>query len=414
MKKIVILTLCSLSLWGATLSDLIDKAQKNELVEIYKEKLIVSQKGYESVKSAYMPRVDLGASGQLISPKDSLGAGQIYNAHIKASLIILDGFKRENLLDEKTKLRHSSEFDLSQIKKDVSLSVVSYYFSLKIIQADIKALEQTREQLREQLKRQQKFYDAKLTTEDNVARIEAAVANMDYKIEVKKYEYDETMAKLYTLTNEVVEHVDSSSIKEPVFGNTQELDTLKSMQAQAEAVRFKAQQMDSTYYPSIELVDKFGYTHFEDDGLLDLGIPNVERINAQNTLMLNLSMNIIDFSSASEQKQAVMAEHNALKARLAYKIKETLADLKLAQRAIERSKKLLQASFLSQKASNRTFEIINKKYKARVVDYVKYLDALSQKTEAQAQYHRAVGALEISYAKYYYYAGFDVKEYIND
>jgi outer membrane protein TolC len=47
-----------------------------------------------------------------------------------------------------------------------------------------------------------------------------------------------------------------------------------------------------------------------------------------------------------------------------------------------------------------------------VVDYVKYLDALTQKIEAQAQYNRALGALEISYARYYYYAGFDVKEYV--
>jgi outer membrane protein TolC len=64
------------------------------------------------------------------------------------------------------------------------------------------------------------------------------------------------------------------------------------------------------------------------------------------------------------------------------------------------------------KASNRTFEIIDKKYKARVVDYVKYLDALSQKTEAQAQFNRAIGALKISYARYYYFAGYDVKEFI--
>jgi len=128
--------------------------------------------------------------------------------------------------------------------------------------------------------------------------------------------------------------------------------------------------------------------------------------------MLNFKMNLIDFSAASEQKQVVLAQHNALNAQLAYKRKETSADLKLAERAIERSKKLLHASALSMKASNRTFEIIDKKYKARIVDYVKYLDALTQKTEAQAQFNRAVGALKISYARYYYFAGHDVKEYI--
>ena len=412
MRKLFLLSLLSLSVWGSNLGALIEKAQSNELIDVYKAKLTSSNMAYDATKSSYYPRIDLGASGQLISPKDSLGAGQIYNVHAEASLVVMDGFRRENILDEKTKLRHASEYDLSQVKKDVSLQVASLYFNLQIVQADIDALEQTREQLTEQLNQQRKFFEARLTTEDNVVRIEAAVANLDYRVEVKRYEYDETMASLYTLTNEVVEVVEEGGLVEPAFGQVEELDSLKSMASTAEAVRFKAEQVDSSYYPNIILSDRFGYTDYQDDSLEELGLPGVERVNTQNILMLSLKMNIIDFSAASEQKQVVLAEHKALKAQLTYKRKQVSADLKLAERAIQRSKKLLEASKLSQNASNRTFEIIDKKYKARVVDYVKYLDALTQKTEAQAQYNRAIGALEISYARYYYYAGFDVKEYV--
>ncbi len=416
MRTLFLLPLLTLSVWGSNLGALIEKAQSNELIDVYKAKLTSATTAYDATKSSYYPRIDLGASGQLISPRDSLGAGQIYNVHAEASVIVMDGFRRENILDEKTKLRHASEYDLSQIKKDVALQVASLYFNLQIVQADIDALEQTREQLLEQLNQQRKFYEARLTTEDNVVRIEAALANLDYRVEVKRYDYDETMAKLYTLTNEVVEVVEEGGLVEPYYAQVAELDTLKSMTATAEAVKFKAEQVDSSYYPNIILSDRFGYTAYEDDAFDELaGSPlggSFERINTQNVLMLSLKMNIIDFSAASEQKQVVLAEHNALKAQLAYKRKQVDADLKLAERAVERSKKLLEASELSQKASNRTFEIIDKKYKARVVDYVKYLDALTQKTEAMAQYNRAVGALEISYARFYYFAGFDVKEYI--
>ena len=414
MRKLFILLLLSLSLWGSNLGALIEKAQSNELIDVYKAKLRSSNMAYDATKSSYFPRIDMGASGQLVSPKDSLGAGQIYNVHAEASLVLMDGFKRENILDEKTKLRHASEYDLSQVKKDVALEVASLYFNLQIVQADIDALEQTREQLAEQLNQQRKFFEAKLTTEDNVVRIEAAVANVDYLTEVKRFEYDETMAKLYILTNEVVETVEAGGMIEPSFGEVEELDTLKSMASTAEAVRFRAEQVDSSYYPNIILSDRFGYTDYQDDAFDEFqgGGLAFERVNTQNVLMLNFKMNIIDFSAASEQKQVVLAEHNALKAQLAYKRKQVDADLKLAERAIERSKKLLEASELSQEASNRTFEIIDKKYKARVVDYLKYLDALTQKTEAIAQYNRAVGALEISYARYYYFAGFDVKEYV--
>jgi len=414
MKKLLILPLLSFSLWGSNLASLIEKAQSNELVEIYKAKLQASNVAYDATKSGYYPRIDMGASGKLFSPKDALGAGQVYNAYVEGSVVVMDGFKRENILDEKTRRRHASEYDLSQIKKDVSLQVASLYFNLLIIQADIDALEQTREQLMEQLKQQQKFYEARLTTEDNVARMQAALANLDYRVEVKRYDYDETMAKLYTLSNEVVETVTPSDIFEPDLGKSQELDTLKSMASTIEAVRFQAEQVDSSYYPNIILSDRFGYTAYRDDAFNDFQLPGAsfERVNTQNVLMLNFKMNIIDFSAASEQKQVVLSQQNALKAELAYKRKETSADLKLAERAIARSKKLLEASALSMKASNRTLEIIDKKYKARIVDYVKYLDALTQKTEAQAQFNRAMGALKISYARYYYYAGYDVKDYI--
>ena len=81
----------------------------------------------------------------------------------------------------------------------------------------------TKTQLIEQLKRQEKFYAAKLTTEDNVVRLQAAVANIDYKIEVKNYSYDEALAKIYVLTNELFQKVQNSSIKAPVFEKVKRL-----------------------------------------------------------------------------------------------------------------------------------------------------------------------------------------------
>ena len=409
MKRLLLVPFLSLSVWGSDLSTLIEQAQQNELIEVYKEKLNASDQTYRSVKSSYYPKLDLGAAAHFTSPKGPMDAGQLYNVNAEASVVLLDGFKRENILDEKNSLKRSSSYDLSQIKKQVSMEVATHYFNLKTIQADIAALRQKREQLQEQLKRQEKFFRAKLTTEDNVERIRAAVANTDYEIESQLYSRDEVVAKLYTLTNVIVDEVDESSIKEPVSGQKEEMDALRSLASQAEALRYKAEQSDSSNYPTIVLSDRYGYTEYKDDNLEAFGF---ERVNSQNVLMLNLSMNLWDFSAASEQRQAVMAEHNALKAELAYKQKESNADLKLAERAIERSKKLLEAALLSQSASERTFAVVDKKYQVRVVDYVKYLDALTQKIEAQAQYNRALGALEISYARYYYYAGFDVKEYV--
>ncbi|MCW8838331.1 MAG: TolC family protein, partial [Thiovulaceae bacterium] len=296
--------------------------------------------------------------------------------------------------------------------KDISLQVTSLYFNMHIIKADVISLEQSKKQLEEQLHQQQKFFEAKLVTEDNVARIEAAIANTDYQIEVKKYAYDEYSSLLRTLTNMEIDALKQQSIIEPTQVEVKELDSIKSMQAKAESVGYKAEQLDSSNYPTVTLSDKYSYYKYGDDGLEKLGIPNVERIENQNVITLSLNMKLFDFGAASKQREVVLSEQNALFSQLAYKKKEVEEDIKLALRSIKKAKKLLYASELSQDASNRTYNIVHKKYKARVVDYVNYLDALSNKIEADAQYNRAFGALQISYAKYYYYIGLDIKEYI--
>ncbi|MCW9026348.1 MAG: TolC family protein, partial [Thiovulaceae bacterium] len=236
--------------------------------------------------------------------------------------------------------------------------------------------------------------------------------NTDYQIEVKKYAYDEYSSLLRTLTNMDIDALKQQSIIEPTQVEVKELDSIKSMQAKAESVGYKAEQLDSSNYPTVTLSDKYSYYKYGDDGLEKLGIPNVERIENQNVITLSLNMRLFDFGAASKQREVVLSEQNALFSQLAYKKKEVEEDIKLALRSIKKAKKLLYASELSQDASNRTYNIVHKKYKARVVDYVNYLDALSNKIEADAQYNRAFGALQISYAKYYYYIGLDIKEYI--
>ncbi len=102
MKKLLIVPFMAVSLCGTDLAVLIEKAQKNELVGVYQEKLNASDLNYRSVKSSYYPKIALGGLAQLTSPKGPMDAGQLYNVNAQASLTLLDGFKRENILDEKS------------------------------------------------------------------------------------------------------------------------------------------------------------------------------------------------------------------------------------------------------------------------------------------------------------------------
>ena len=63
-------------------------------------------------------------------------------------------------------------------------------------------------------------------------------------------------------------------------------------------------------------------------------------------------------------------------------------------------------------AADKTYEYVNKKFQANVVDNVTYLDALTEKYEAQAMYTRALNNYEYEKAAYYFYASKDIKEFV--
>ncbi|MEA3373700.1 MAG: TolC family protein [Campylobacterota bacterium] len=410
MKTLLFLLLFTITLLQAyDLKSLIEAGQQNELVQAYVNRHHASQKEYDATKSSYYPRIDLGASASKVNEKNPFEPGEVYAAFAKANFVILDGFRRENILDEKAALTKSSEFDLSGFKKALSLQITELYFGLQNVKADINALEQKKKQLAEQLSRLEKFYSVGIATEDDVERIKAALANSDYEIVSLRYQEDTLVSKLSLLTGLQIDELKPGSIKEPSNEQVNEMDSIRARSLQSDAMKYKAEQIDAAYYPSIILEDTYGFYEYGDDDLPpSVGI----RADEQNKIMLMLSMNLVDFSAASEQKQVVLLHQKALENQLTYDRKSAAADLALAIQGIRRAKSLIEAAKLSKSASDKTFDVVEKKYKARVVDYVKYLDALFQKTQAHSQYNRAVNTLDIAYANYYYYAGYDPKEFV--
>ena len=191
------------ALFGFDLPTLIDKAQRNEQVQAYAQRAEAAAMGYKTVKSSYMPRVDLGASASFIDERGSIDVPETYKAYAEANFIILDGFKRKNLLDETSMTSTASRFDLAGFKKATSLQVIQLYFELQNVNADIDALEKNREQLHEQLERFKLFKSAGIATDEDVDRLDAAVADADYRITARRYETDALRSKLELLSASV-------------------------------------------------------------------------------------------------------------------------------------------------------------------------------------------------------------------
>lgn len=404
----------AIMLWGSAqafdLPQLIESAHNNEQVQAYVDREKAAKLSYKSANSSYYPSIDLGASASLLNNKGTLDPGQTYKAYAEANFVILDGFRRENLLDEKTMNAQASRFDLEGYKKALSLQVITLYLDLEKVYADVKALEKNREQLNEQLSRLKLFLGAGIATPEDVERLNAAVANADYLIASRQFEIDSLRSRLELLSGmplegeQIPRYIEAASSSD----DAERLDRLTALDYRAQAVGYLAEQSDASNYPTIALNDTFTYSRYED---FDPGFP-VEFPDKQNRLTLTASINLFDYSAASEQRQALKMEQHALEQELRFASKSAEADRLLALKAIDRAQTLIEAALKSKEASDKTLAVVKKKYEARIVDYIRYLDALSKATEAQAQYNQAVSGLNSAHAAYIYNLGKDPKEYV--
>jgi len=409
MRALLLFLLIATWLQAYDLVELIEATQHNEQVQTYVDRSKAARLSHDTVSSSYLPRIDLGASASYVDDKGDFEAGDTYKAYAEANFIILDGFRRENLLDEKTMTHKASQFDLAGFKKALSLQVITLYFDLDNVKQDIITLQKNREQLQEQLGRFRLFLDAGIATEEDVERLNAAVANADYLIASKQFEVDSLISKLELLSGLPLQGKGAKrQVILPPSVEPTPLDRLEAMAHRAKALSYSAEQADASYYPTIAINDTYTLYDYQD---FHPTFP-IDLVDKQNRLSLMITMNLIDFSAASQQKQVIKLEQHALEQTLVFERRSAEADRSLASKAITRAKALLEASKKSKEASDKTFTVVKKKYEARIVDYIRYLDALTKATESRAQYHQAVSALNSANAAYIYNMGRDPKEYV--
>ncbi len=409
MRRLLMLLALAPLLWSAEdLKSLLEAADRNDLVAAYEAQYRAAESSREAARSSYLPRIDLGANAVLLDKTGTIDVRESYTAYAKAGFTLFDGFRRENLLEELAAKSRSSRAELSGFRKELALQVTQTYFELLNLRGDIDAQRQQRRQLTEQLERQERFLAARIATEEEVERIRAAVANADYRIASLRYQAESLASQLQTLTGiEVSEPLPGSFIP-PEPGETTEPDAIRAMRYDAEALDASAKQRTASYYPTLAVEDTYSY--YEYDGA-STAFP-IERLDRQNRLVVNLSMNLIDFSAGSREKEAVMAQKLALEHRIAHEAKRSDANVRLALKAIERALSMVAAAEQALSASAKTLETVSRKYRARLVDYVTYLDALTQHTDATAQFNRAGNTLQGAYAQYYFDAGYDPKEFL--
>lgn len=408
MKKSLLFLTIPAFIFAQDLGSILDTAMtKNRIV---KSKQFIEKSKIEdinAVKSQYYPQIDVGANYQNLNERSFSTPGDIYSAYGKIGVDLYDGGKKSSLIKKNRALHTSSKYDLSSYSKGLQLLIVEDFYNIKSKEAYLNALNEKKLQLNAELQRIKKFYEVGSATIDDVDKLNAAFCNNSYQIDSVKHEIL-SLKRLFTIkVGQKIDTLDNSNIKEPTNTKNEKSDYIKALKENAKSLTYQSKAVNADYMPKIRIEDTFSiYEYDRDDNSHPEGLDN------QNKLMISLNMKIFDNGSSDKQKASILLQKRALEEQIEEKELEQNINIELSTSKIETVKAQIQSAKNSLISANSAYDTIQKKFIVGAVDNVAYLDALTTRTEAKAQYETALNNLQVAYASYYYYTNKNIREFI--
>jgi len=405
-KKLLLLIIPAL-MYGDNLKSLLEFATSNNKIVASNILIQKAKKSeVESSQSAYYPTLDVGAFYKRDDDASPFQSGDTYSAYAKVGVDIYDGGRKSNTIKQNKAVLKSSKYSSLAYKKSLQLHITQDFYNIKSAKSTLDALQETDKQLFANLERIKKFYAVGSATNDDVERLKAAYSNNIYKISSMKYQIISLKKLLGIKVGKKIDTLDDSSIKIPQEIQKELSDSILSLQANASSLAFTADGLNAIYYPQLRMEDTYSVYDYDREN------SNVTPLDNQNVLMLTLNMRLFDNGTVSKQKEAILIQKEALSKEIEQLKDEQNINVELSLLKIETVKAQIQSAKSSLTSSASAFETVSEKYEAGLVDYVTYLDALSIKTVAKAQYETALNDLQIAYASYYYNTNKNIKDFI--
>ena len=405
MKTLSLLCLLPLVAFAGNLPELLKLAEQNKQVESSRYQLEAAKENEYATKSGYLPSLSFGANQTYNQQENMLSPEKSRTGAATLSFTLYDGGKREAQFSKQDALVKSATFSLASTQNNVSLNVIYYYFNYLSTLASKTAMLQKLEQLHAERLRLEKFVSVGVATEDELQKIISSIEQSKVDLLTLENTLNNISNTLEYLTGESV-HVELGS--SVVFNQTVQDDVRRfdilALEQSVQSAQADVKIAKSPHLPSIKIEDT--YSRFKND----YGNPawNSDE-NHQNTVQLSLQWKIFDFGSTSAGAQAAQKTYLAKSSELAYEKHKAKANLKSAQNSYQTALAKIEAGKARLHASEMTYELVKKKFQQGIVNNVTYLDALSDKFNAQAQLQTALNEVEYQKAVLLYEMGQEIK-----
>jgi outer membrane protein TolC len=199
-----------------------------------------------------------------------------------------------------------------------------------------------------------------------------------------------------------------SSLQLPEVDAGEVRPDIKALELEAQSVMYEAQTKKSENYPSIFFENTLSRSEYYFD---DKSKESTFLVETQNIATINVAWNILDFGATQKSYEAKQYEYLSKKASLEHEKNKAEVDYRLAKKAYEIAKLKIEATKATLDATAATYELVKLKYQNGTIDNVAYLQALSEKYDAQRGYERAKNDLEVKKAEVLFYGGQTIKEF---
>jgi len=409
---------------GYTLTELLEAAKNNYNLEAKDIAILQAKANQAAARREFLPTLDGSYSFQ--DTDNTYRTMQTQNAQLQAKWELFSGLKTYNKVREKSSLYRSSVADRANTQEQIFLNVIEQYYTYFSNKSQKVALEQQHKQLEENIKRTEKLYRSGLTTIDDVESLRAEILSTEHDMANIVLEMERNKLMLSLLTNLEVKELSRVTIKMPTF-TLQKRQDLIALEEQANSVVYQAKQI--TYLPTIALSDTFAWNRLGSmsskpalnellgnnslfGGSGSSGFMKMSYPPTQNVIGVSVNMRLFDWFNLSKQKEAVRYLAMQRQKELAYKKYEQEKDERLYRKSIEIAEARIKSAEAALKSASVSFDNVARRYEAQVLNFSDYLQSLSRRFSAESTYTQSLNDYEIEKARYIYYSGQQIEDYI--
>lgn len=410
MKKVIsFLLIVPFTMFGEDLTQLIELSKNNKMIDSSRISLESTKEEYKSVQNGYLPQISLGANYQKTNHETNSVPDNRYGVQGSVDYTIYDGGKKYDTFDSYEATIKSQGSSLQDQTNQIALQVTNYYYSYLSLEAQKEAKLKEIEQLEAQYKRLKRFFDAGTVTEDEVQKIISRVESANVDLHEIELNIQTIIHNLEYVVGKSVTIEKGSEVKEYISTETKLRADIKALEFQLESLLATAKGTKSGYWPNLTFNDTYARNDLNYDSSDYKG--SSDEYN-QNIASLNLSWKIFDFGKTSREYQAAYKKYLALRSQYEYEKNKANVDLNLAIKAFNIGKLKIKSAKAGLNAANSAYEVIKSKYQNGLVDNVAYLEALTEKYDAQSVLETAEYDLEIKKANIIYYSGEILEEFV--